>query len=224
MGRARRTRLWIALPGGIAINGLMLAGLMLIERVPPAAEDPPFVTVSLEQPEARRKMPSSSPPRAISPPSLSPVAPSKSGQAATEEAARTPAAPASAAIDPAWTVGGGDYLTPESGARARKVWEAFDQLRYKRACLGVSNEHMTPEEKDRCWDAWGGAKPVDSKRIGPTEAAPRSFGPPTRSRTDERGSFAKQARKQERCRDYRKRTLPGANGGQAPSLREGGCL
>ena len=223
MGRTRRTRLWIALPGGIAINGVLLAGLLLFERPPPMADEPPVVTLSLDRLEIRRRT------------SASPLSPSR-GQAPTRPIEQTPkptaeapivssqTAPSKLVVEPGWVIGDGAYLTPETAGPARRFWDAADQRRYQRACIGLSNEHMTPEEKDRCWDAWGGAKPVDDKRIGPREVPSRNFGPLALKDPAERGPFAKQARRQERCRDYRKRTMPGLKGVEPPPLREGGCF
>jgi hypothetical protein len=63
-------------------------------------------------------------------------------------------------VEPRWRVGGGEYLDPASARRARRMWEAAEDRRYKRACLGQSSEHMTEEEKFACWDAWGGGAPM----------------------------------------------------------------
>lgn len=153
--RPWRTRL-AAGGAGLAINVGLLALLTLERRTPPMAE-PPAVVVALEPraspPERRRSpparragAPASTPPRLEAPPDVAPLV--------------LPAAPPgndlSSTVEPRWRVGGGEYLDPETARRARRAWEAAEDRRYKRACLGQSDEHMTPEEKDACWDAWGG--------------------------------------------------------------------
>lgn len=201
----------------------MLALLVLVEGPPPSDEAPPTFTVSLERPEAVRTSLPVPPSRMLG--QAGPLKSDPSIVASRAEAGvlASPAAPP-ARIDPGWTVGKGEYLTPESGARARKAWEAMDQLRYKRACMGLSDEHMTPEEKDRCWDAWGGAAPAADKRIGPKAEVPRPFDPLTQAHPADKGRLTEQARKQERCRAYRKHSLPGTISVPPPLLRGGGCL
>lgn len=224
MGRAKRTRLWIALPGGIVINGLLLVGLILFERAPPMMGEAPIVEVSLERPEAqRRKIAHRTPPGAGKTTSPPPGA-SITTLSTPTTADPIPTAPGSLVVEPAWIIGDGAYLRPETAGPARRLWDAADQRRYQRACVGLSNEHMTPEEKDRCWDAWGGAKPMNDKRIGPREAVQRGLGPLALKDPGEKGPFAQQARKQERCRDYRKRTMPGMKGVEPPPLQQGGCF
>jgi hypothetical protein len=232
MGRATRTRLWIALPGGIAINGLLLAGLILYERTLPMAEDPPVVEVSLERPQARRK-----PLAPVSPTHPAVTAPDAAGPPRPELTPRVPtlAPPASEptiAIDPAWALDGGAWVDPARRAQALARWKLVEggpgtihRGRFGRACAGLSNEHMTDEEKDRCYGGWNDAYERQiGKKIGPREAPYRDPGPLALKDPGEKGPFAKQARRQERCRDYRKRTMPGMKGVEAPSLREGGCF
>lgn len=156
MGRDERARLWVALPGGLAINGLMLASLILFERPLPVLEEPPAVALTLEWPEARRKTPPGPSARMTRPAKVAGVAPSTSAPAASEEVSTDPlrTAPVTLPVDPAWTVDGGAYLTPESAARARRAWEAAEGRRYQRACIGLSSEHMTDEERDRCYGGW----------------------------------------------------------------------
>jgi hypothetical protein len=197
MGRAKRTRLWIALPGGIAINGLLLAVLVLVERAPPMMEDPSVVEISLERPEPRRKTQPSPSARMTSAVTTSHLEQPIEAAAAEVSTAPPQTAQAKPPVDPAWVVGGGAYLTPESGALARRFWDAADRRRYQRACIGLSSEHMTPEEKDRCWDAWGGA----AARVA--ESSRGALAKPAPSRYD------RDAAHQERCRTYRSKRTPG---------------
>jgi hypothetical protein len=231
-GRERRARLWVALPGGAAINGALLLGLILFEPSPPILEEPPLVTLSLErQPERRRTAPAptfrTADETAISPAALSEAAPATRGPTPSSQASPPPAG-----IDPAWTVDGGAWVDPARRAQALARWKLVEggpgtihRGRFGRACAGLSNEHMTDEEKDRCYGGWNDAYERQiGKKIGPREAPYRDPGPLALKDPGEQGPFAKQARKQERCRDYRKRTMPGMKGVEPPPLREGGCF
>lgn len=166
---------------GLAINAGLLA-LLTLQRPAPPMEEPPTVVIALERretrPERRRPAPARRAGASASAPRLPQAAP------AGVEPLVLPAAPAgpslSQTVEPRWRVGGGEYLDPETARRARRVWEAAEDRRYKRACLGQSDEHMTPEEKDACWDAWGGGAPLS----GPDGSRPgrRYPGAPTGSR------------------------------------------
>lgn len=176
--RPWRTRL-AAGGAGLAINVGLLALLTLERRTPPMAE-PPTVVVALEPravplerrrpaPARRAGAPAPAPSRLEAPPSdiaplVLPAAP--------------PDADLSSSVEPRWRVGGGEYLDPKTARRARRAWEAAEDRRYKRACLGQSDENMTPEEKDACWDAWGGnAPPIGADGARPGRRYP---GPPAR--------------------------------------------
>ncbi|WP_156035580.1 hypothetical protein [Caulobacter sp. UNC358MFTsu5.1] len=175
--RPWRTRL-AAGGAGLVINVGLLALLTLERRTPPMAE-PPAVVVALEPraspPERRRSPPArragapASTPPLEAPPDVDPLV--------------LPAAPPgndlSSTVEPRWRVGGGEYLDPETARRARRAWEAAEDRRYKRACLGQSDEHMTPEEKDACWDAWGGNAPLSGS--GGSRPGRRYPGPATTS-------------------------------------------
>jgi hypothetical protein len=193
-----RTRL-AAGGAGLAINAGLLA-LLTLERRPPAMVEPPTVVIALEprhaRPEAepRRRTP---PARRAGPPSASPPRPE-----APQSSIAPPVPPAAEAgqdlsrtVEPRWRVGGGEYLDPASARRARRMWEAAEDRRYKRACLGQSSEHMTEEEKFACWDAGGGGAPmtgpggrrpgrpapglpVDPPRVRPGNASPGPGTPP----------------------------------------------
>lgn len=170
MGARGRWRTRLAAGGiGVAVNAGVLALLTFVPEAPPMV-DPPTVQVALEPREARtdRRRPS----------------PARRSAAARTAAPRLPpppdietlpstAAPTgpdlSRTVEPRWRVGDGAYLDPETARRARRAWEAAEDRRYKRACLGQSDEHMTEEEKFACWDAWGGGAPLsgsDGSRPG----------------------------------------------------------
>jgi len=149
---------------GLAINAGLLA-LLTLERRTPAMVEPPTVVIALEprqvRPEPRPQRRTAPTPRAGAP---SPARPRPQTPPSGVAPLVLPAAPAgpdlSRTVEPRWRVGGGEYLDPASARRARKIWEAAEDRRYKRACLGQSSEHMTEEEKFTCWDAWGGGAPM----------------------------------------------------------------
>jgi hypothetical protein len=62
----------------------------------------------------------------------------------------------SQAVDRRWWVGNGEYLDPVTAHRARRAWEEAEQRRFKRACLGQSNDPLTDDQKAACWEAWSG--------------------------------------------------------------------
>ena len=177
--------MWVAVPVALAINGFLLVGLTLFDPAPPVMDDSASV-ITLERPVSRQD---------TSPIFGSPQR--RDAKGATRRKSRTASVTSavmepsttsqpSLGVDPAWVLGDGAYLRPETASPARRAWDAADQRRYQRVCAGLSNEHMTLEEKHRCWDAWGGAKPVDEKRIGPREATVDNYapGPAVRSRPD----------------------------------------
>lgn len=179
--RPWRTRL-AAGGAGLAINFGLLALLTLERRTPPMAE-PPTVVVALEPratpPERRRSAAARR-----SAPALSRLEPTPDVAPRVVPAA-PPGAGLSSTVEPRWRVGGGEYLDPETARRARRAWEAAEDRRYKRACLGQSgegqsDEHMTPEEKDACWDAWGGNAPLSG--LGGSRPGRRYPGAATGSR------------------------------------------
>jgi hypothetical protein len=165
--RGRWTRRLAAGGTGVAINAGLLALLILTPDAPPMV-DPPVVQVALEP----REVPSSRRPPAparragASASTVSPRLPARD-----LEPAASPVTPAgsdlSQSVEPRWRVGGGEYLDPETARRARRAWEAAEDRRYKRACLGQSSEHMTEEEKFACWDAWGGNAPANATGARP---------------------------------------------------------
>jgi hypothetical protein len=144
----------------LAVNAGLLALLTFVPETPPMVE-PPAVLVTLDPRETRVERRRTRPAR-------------PSGAATSEASPRLPppdveplasARPStgsdlSSIVEPRWRVGGGEYLDPATAKRARRAWEAAEDRRYKRACLGQSDEHMTEEEKFACWDAWGGAAPL----------------------------------------------------------------
>lgn len=230
MGRVGRTRRAIAAAGGVLINGLILAALVLVERAPPTVEEQPVISVELERPE-RRKTPKPSPaasrPSATTSRSMvaspaSVVAPAIGGEASAEPVPVAPSPP----IEPAWRI------DPKVVDRWRLLEgnAAMGGGRVKRACLGLSNEHMTPDEKEACYAGWGGKRdkrpspgfvgPIDERKWEVHRPAPKLP-----------SIYDKDARRQERCRDYRRGRTPGfsernlaSTGSPPPGLRERGCF
>lgn len=207
---------WIAWSGGVLINGLVLAALVLIEEPPPMVGEQPVLLVELERPEKhkateRRAVSGGASVSWRSGATASPIG------APGEASAVAPSEPAPPAIDPPWQV----------DPRALDRWRllegnpAMGTGRFKRACSGLSSEHMTDEEKDRCYGGWYD-KPTDKRPsprfIGPMderkwEYFERQSGPPP-DREYQRG---------ERCKAYRSGRV-GADPSTMPSLREGGCI
>jgi len=210
MGRGGRR--WIAASGGVLINGLILAALVLVEEPAPVVEEQPAIVVDLERVERQR--PTKSQPRAqaasASPRAApaQPATPSIASEGPTAQPAEPTAAPPM--TEPAWTV------DPKAADRW-KLTEGnptYGWGRYYRACKGLSNEHMTPEEKERCY---GGVPKPPSKVIGPIDRR-KVWRPEPKFENA-------QTRRQERCRTYRSiRTQPGADPPPMPSMREGGCF
>lgn len=199
--RARRRRFWISVLGGVGINALLLASLILSERPLPTLDDTPLV-VSLERPEVRRRALPRPPSRSARDVSGSPV--QGATQPPTPGVATTPLQPPSTspAIDPAWAVDGGAWTDPARAADARAKWALheggpFHRGRYRRACLGLTSEHMTDEEKDRCYGEWREAELRWQRKHAGRPAKP----PPSR--------YDAEAARQERCRAYRAQRTPG---------------
>jgi hypothetical protein len=223
MGRgeaARRRRLWISVLGGVGINALLLASLILSERQLPTMDDTSLV-ISLERPEARRRTSPRSPARSARDARSSPV--ERAAQARLPDVAAAPAQTPSAApaIDPAWAVDGGAWTDPARAADAKAKWALkeggpFHRGRYKRACLGLTSEHMTDEEKDRCYGEWREAELRWQRKMAGLPAKP----PPSRHDAE--------AARQERCRAYRAQRTPGnAMGGSSlgfPGVSDGAPL
>lgn len=206
------------MPIALAINGGMLTGLLVAKRAPLVTEEA-LLVVSLEQAQPRRQQPSV--PRragADGDPDAAVVSQSAQGLADGGVPVTSPGSPA---IDPQWVIGDGAYLRSETADPARRLWDAAEQRRYRRACMGLSSEHMTPDERDRCHGDWGGDKSGDQKHIGQREIIVRAPGPPSIAANPR---FAREAKRQQRCRSYRQRTLPGVAPVAPPSLREGGCM
>lgn len=214
MGRG--TRRWIAGAGGVLVNALVLGGLALVERAPPVVAIPVMV-VDLERPKRapeRRSAPAkagsssaragaqASPPAAPGDGALAVVAPSD---------------PAPPGVDPAWQV------DPKAVERWRLTEGApeWGWGRYRRACSGSTSEHLTEDEKERCYGEWGGRrdKRPSPKFVGPIderkwEDHQRTAKQPSR--------YDKDAERQERCRTYRR--LRNTDPSMQPSLLQGGCF
>jgi hypothetical protein len=152
---------------GAAVNVGLLALLTLVPEAPPMI-DPPAVSVTLDprEPEVeRRRPPSARRPGATAPTTARPPAPPSEVEP-IPSAAVPDGSDLSKSVEPRWRVGGGEYLDPATARRARRAWEAAEDRRYKRACLGQSDEHMTEEEKFACWDAWGGGASLSGAGAG----------------------------------------------------------
>lgn len=226
MGREAWSRRWLAASGGVLINGLLLVALAMLEEPPPVVEDAPALVVEIERPPRSR-----SPDRPSRSRSGRPPANSSSRDASTPAApAEGQGAPGPSVAEPAPDVEDRWRVDPKAVDRW-KLTEGVPEWgwgRYYRACKGLSSEHMTPDEKERCYGGWGGGKdrrpspafigPIDERRW----AAPAPGQPPSR--------FDKDVRRQQRCRDYRRGRTPGfsernleSTGSPPVSLREGGC-
>jgi hypothetical protein len=220
--RARRRRFWISVLGGVGINALLLASLILSERPLPTIDDTALV-VSLEQPEVRRRTSPRPPGRSARDAQGTPV---ERAAPAPAPGVATPTPAARPAIDPAWAVDGGAWIDPARAADAKAKWALseggpYHRGRYRRACLGLTSEHMTDEEEDRCYGEWREAELRWQRKVAglPTK--------PPASRHD-----AEVAR-QERCRAWRDQRAPGsAASGSSPGfpgmsdsapLRQGPC-
>jgi len=213
-GRTGDGRWAVAVPAGVAANLVLIGLLTLVERASPPAEAPPMLfEIDRLEDEPRptpRRAPARTPSSARSREAPS-QAPSDAGaNAPSGEGEAAPAAgPAAQAIDPAWT------LDPKAVDRW-KLTEGnpdFRWGRYHRACKGLSSEHLTDEEKDRCWGGFAARIPKENAQPGPRKPpkfVPRGLPPPP-------PPHAEEARKQARCRAYRD--------GRAsqPRLRDGLC-
>lgn len=215
VGRRRAIGRWaIAAPTGLAVNLLLIGLLLKVERVA-APREPPTMQVELEPaPQELRAPPSRStratasagerPMAARAPVTTSeaavPAAIGGEGAGALSEGA---AGPGPAAIDPAWQV----------DPKAVERWRLTEAGRFKRACSGLSSEHLTDEEKDRCWGGFADRfpKPADPDAPRPKPVfKPRGLPPPP-------PSWANDAARQARCNAYR-------DGRAAqPRLRDGLC-
>lgn len=217
MGRGARSRRWIAGAGGVAINTLVLGGLALLERAPSVGEIPVMV-VELQrverEPEPKPRRANSGAAAAGAAAETSASA-SRSGEAAASDVAL--AAPEAPAVDPAWRV------DPKAVERW-KITEGAPEWgwgRYRRACSGSTSEHMTPEEKERCYNGWGGRRdkrpspnfvgPIDETKWETPEPGPRK--PPSADQ--------EKRRHRDLCRVHDR--LRKADPSAPPILRQGAC-
>lgn len=217
MGRGARTRRWIAGAGGVAINALVLGGLAMLERAP-SVDEVPVMVVALERVERKpepKPRPAKSGASAARAPGEASASASGPGEAAASDVA--PAEPEAPAVDPAWRV------DPKAVERW-KITEGAPEWgwgRYRRACSGSTSEHMTPEEKERCYNEWGGRRdkrpspkfvgPIDETKWETPEPGPRK--PPSADQ--------EQRRYRDLCRVYGR--LRKADPSAPPMLRQGAC-
>lgn len=213
---------WIAWSGGVLINGLVLAALVLIEEPPPVVGEQPVILLELERPQRQAVMQRRAAGGARSAARAAPTQPS----ASTSEGASVvavPEAPSAPMVEPQWTV------DPKVVDRWRLLEgnPAMGLGRFKRACLGQSSEHMTPEEKEACYNGWG--RKADRRPspnfIGPIDETPWEVPLP-----EAPSRFGKEGPRKQHCRDYRRSRTPGfsernlVTGRPPPSLSEGGCF
>ncbi|MBI1685135.1 hypothetical protein [Caulobacter hibisci] len=209
----------MAVPAGVAANLLLIGLLSLVERASPPVE-PPVMQVELDRIEDESPHPASTPRRQKA--GASPARPSVSsatspvGEPGASEgegpSASGVSGPAAPAIDPAWRV------DPKAVERWKLTEGNPDYRwgRYHRACQGLSNEHLTDEEKDRCYGGFAAKAPspqmgpVGRRAPPPAKFVPRGLPPPP-------SPFAEEARKQARCGAYR------SGRASQPRLRDGIC-
>lgn len=222
MRRGAWTRRWLAVSGGVLVNGLILGALALIEEPPPRVEETPAMLLDLTRPERSR---TPEPRRAAPKARVSRSSPASSVEAAStavREAGATqpaPDAPSSTAIDPAWRIDRGTI----DGWRITEGVPEWGWGRYYRACKGLSSEHMTPDEKERCYGGWGGR--ARDKRPSPGFVGPiderkwqaHEFGAPRRSTPDD-----DKRRRRDLCRVLGR--MRKADPSMTSPLRQGACL
>jgi hypothetical protein len=218
MRRGVWTRRWLATAGGVLVNGLILGALVLIEEPAPLLEEPPVIVLELEKPQKRaapQRQASAGGRSATAAAAVTP-APATSSEGEGTPTVTAPAAPPAPAVDPGWKI------DPKVVDRWRLLEGGLGTGRAKRACLGQTSEHMTPEEKEACYDAWG-KKP--DKRPSPTFIGPiderkweeyEFSGPPRRPTADE-----DKRRRRDLCRAVG-RVLK-ANPSGPPLVRQGAC-
>ena len=227
MARGRGSRRWLAASGGLLINGLILGALIQLEAPPLVADDAPVLLLDLERAPRSRAAdrPSRSRPGRRSATSRQSAAPAP--MASPEEGVSgRPAAETTPEIEDRWR------MAPPPGAVDRwKLTEGVPEWgwgRYYRACKGLSSEHMTPDEKERCYGGWRDRK---DKRPSPAFVGPIDEIPWQTPTRDSKSRYEGEGSRKQRCRDYRRGWTPGfsernlsSTGAPPPSLREGGCF
>lgn len=226
MARGVWTRRWIAASGGVLVNGLILGALVLIEEPPPVVGEQPVIILALERPQKR-----ASPQRRASAGARSANSARATRSTASEgegpPALAAPEAPPAHTVDPQWTV------DPKVVDRWRLLEGNVSMGigRYKRACPGLSSEHLTPDEKERCIASWQDRP--DSRRPSPS-----FIGPVDETKWEEhrrapktQSIYDKEVARKQHCRDYRRGRTPGfsernlsSTGRPPPTLRERGCF
>lgn len=225
MARGRTSRRWLAASGGLLINGLILGALVMLEAPTLVADDAPVLLLDLERAPRSRAADRASRSRPGRRSAPSPLSAAPAPTASPEEGVSgRPVAEATPEIEDRWR------MDPKSIDRW-KLTEGVPQWgwgRYYRACKGLSSEHMTPDEKERCYGGWGGPK---DKRPSPAFAGPIDETPWRTPTRDSKSRYDGEGSRKERCRDYRRGRTPGfsernlsSTGAPPPSLREGGCF
>jgi hypothetical protein len=219
MGR-RQTDRWIAVCGGVLVNGLILGALVLIEEPAPLLDEPPVIVLELERPERQKPTPKRLSAVAGSPSVAARASPdqpatSERPATATEQASN---APPLSDIDPQWRI---DPKTLDRWKLTEGV-PAAGLGRYHRACAGLSSEHMTPDEKERCYNGWSDrptTKRPSPNFVGPIDErhweVPEPT-PPRRTTADE-----DKRRRRDLCRVVGR--MQKANPSGSPLVRQGAC-
>jgi len=225
MARGKEARRWLALSAGLLINGVILGALVMLEAPSLVAEDAPVLLIDLERAPRSRPADRASRARpvrgAASYRQSSPSTPT----ALAEDGVPGPVAPeAKAEVEDRWRM---DARTVDRWKLTEGVPE-WGWGRYYRACKGLSSEHMTPDEKERCYGGWGGSQ---DKRPSPAFIGPIDETRWQTSGRDTTSRFAPEGARKQRCRDYRRGRTPGfsernlsSTGAPPPGLREGGCF
>ncbi|PZR33120.1 hypothetical protein [Caulobacter segnis] len=226
MAWGKQARRWLAVSGGLMINGLLLGALIMLEPPPLMVDETPVLMLDLERASRSRAATSASRSRparrlASSRPDAAPIpsAAAKGEGGSAQSTAETPPG-----IEERWRL----------DSKAIDRWKLTEGVpewrwgRYYRACKGLSNEHIAPEEKDRCYGGWSGRK---DRRPSPAFIGPIDE---TRWETltrDSKSRFEREGDRKQRCRDYWRGRTPGfsernlsSTGAPPPSLREGGCF
>lgn len=220
MGRGTWTRRSIAVLGGVLVNGLVLGALVLIEEPPPQLGEHPVILLEIERPERRvppRSAAASGRPATSMAPASTPLAvvggmPDHGKP--TQAEADAPAPP----IDPQWRV---DPKAVERWRLTEGVPE-WNWGRYYRACKGLSSEHMTPDEKERCYSGWKDrptTKRPSPDFVGPIDERHWAFHEPDRSRRST--AEEDKLRRRDLCRVVGQ--MRRANPSGPPLVRQGAC-
>ena len=189
---------------------------MLIEEPSPFVGEQPVIVLDLERPQKR-----TAPQRQASAGARS-VGGARAARSTASEgegppAVAAPEASPSPSVDPRWTV------DPKVVDRWRLL-EGNASMgigRFQRACLGHTSEHMTPEEKEACYNAWGRRpdKRPSPNFIGPIDERKwesHEFGPRKRPTSED-----DKRQRRNLCRTVER--MRNADPSMKSGLRQGAC-